>query len=72
PGILTDTKKFNSQRKVVYISCGEQDPRITYNKAVVKTMQDAGVNVVFNSFPGDHEWQPWRKSIRDFAQKLFK
>ena len=72
PGILTDTKKFNSQRKVFYISCGEQDPRITYTKAIVKKMQDAGVQVVFNSFPGDHEWQPWRKSVRDFTQKLFK
>lgn len=72
PGILSDTKTFNSQHDVFYISCGEQDPRITYNKAIVEKMQQAGVNVQFNSFAGDHEWQPWRKSLADFAQKLFK
>ena len=72
PGMLSDTKKFNSQHKVFYISCGEQDPRITYTQKAVKKMQDAGVNVQFNSFAGDHEWQPWRKSVRDFTQKLFK
>jgi S-formylglutathione hydrolase FrmB len=31
-----------------------------------------GLNVEFASFPGDHEWQVWRKSLHDFAQKLFK
>ena len=73
PGILSDTKTFNSKHDVFYISCGEQDPRIQYNKAIAeKMMQQAGVNVQFNSFPGDHEWQPWRKSLADFAQKLFK
>ena len=72
PGILSDTKNFNSKHDVFYISCGEQDPRIQYNKAIAEKMQQAGVNVQFNSFPGDHEWQPWRKSLADFAQKLFK
>ena len=72
PGILSDTKTFNSKHNVFYISCGEQDPRIEYNKAVVEKMKQGGVNVQFNSFPGDHEWQPWRKSLADFAQKLFK
>lgn len=35
-------------------------------------MKDAGVDVVFNSFPGDHEWQVWRKSFADFVPLLFK
>lgn len=72
PGILSDTKTFNAQHKVLYISCGEQDPRIEYNKAIAEKLQQNGVNVQFNSFPGDHEWQPWRKSLADFSQKLFK
>ena len=29
-------------------------------------------SVTFNSFPGDHEWQVWRKSLHDFAQQLFR
>lgn len=26
----------------------------------------------YNDFPGSHEWQVWRKSLHDFAQRLFK
>ena len=72
PGMLSDTKAFNKQLDVFFISCGEQDPRIEYTRNIVKTMRDGGVNVRFNSYPGDHEWQVWRKSLHEFAQYLFK
>ena len=72
PGMLTDTKTFNKQFDVFFISCGEQDPRIEYTRNIVKTMRDSGVEVKFNSYPGDHEWQVWRKSLHEFAQYLFK
>ena len=72
PGILTDTKTFNKQFDVFFMSCGEQDPRIEYTRNIVKKMRDGGVEVKFNSYPGDHEWQVWRKSLHEFAQYLFK
>ncbi len=72
PGMLTDTKTFNNQFDVFFISCGEQDPRIEYTRSIVKKMRDSGVNVRFSSYPGDHEWQVWRKSLHEFAQYLFK
>ena len=72
PGILTDTKAFNKQFDVFFISCGEQDPRIEHTRNIVKKMRDGGVEVKFNSYPGDHEWQVWRKSLHEFAQYLFK
>ena len=72
PGMLTDTKTFNEQFDVFFVSCGEQDPRIDYTRNIVKKMQDGGVDVRFNSYPGDHEWQVWRKSLDEFAQYLFK
>lgn len=72
PGIVTDTKTFNEQFDVFFVSCGEQDPRIEYTRNIVKKMQDGGVDVRFNSYPGDHEWQVWRKSLYDFVQYLFK
>ena len=72
PGILTDTKTFNRQFDVFFISCGEQDPRIEHTRNIVKKMRDGGVEVKFNSYPGDHEWQVWRKSLHEFAQYLFK
>ena len=72
PGILSDTKTFNEQFDVFFMSCGEQDPRIDYTRNVVKKMRDGGVDVRFSSYPGDHEWQVWRKSFHEFAQYLFK
>jgi enterochelin esterase family protein len=72
PGMLTDTKTFNQQFDMFFVSCGEQDPRIEYTRNIVKTMRDGGVEVRFNSYPGDHEWQVWRKSLHEFAQYLFK
>ena len=72
PGMLTDTKTFNQQLDVFFVSCGEQDPRIEYTRNIIKKMRDGGVEVKFNSYPGDHEWQVWRKSLHEFAQHLFK
>ena len=72
PGMLSDTKTFNQQFDVFFVSCGEQDPRIEYTRDIVKKMRDGGVEVRFNSYPGDHEWQVWRKSLHEFAQYLFK
>ena len=72
PGMLTDTKTFNKQFDVFFVSCGEQDPRIEYTRNIVKKMREGGVEVRFNSYPGDHEWQVWRKSLHEFAQYLFK
>jgi enterochelin esterase-like enzyme len=72
PGILTNQELFNKKLKVFYISVGEQDPRIEPTKKLIQTLRNNGLKVDFASFPGSHEWQVWRKSLHDFAQKLFK
>lgn len=72
PGIISNAKAFRAQFDKLFISCGEQDPRIEHNRAVAKKLNDAGVEVKFSSYPGDHEWQVWRKSLYEFAQMLFK
>jgi enterochelin esterase family protein len=72
PGLLTNSALFNKKLKVFYISVGEQDPRIEPTKKLIQTFRDKGLNVEFASFPGAHEWQVWRKSLHDFAQRIFK
>ena len=72
PGMLSDVQGFNKSLDVFFITCGEQDPRISHTRNIVKKMQDAGIQVRFAAYPGDHEWQPWRKSLHQFAQYLFK
>jgi enterochelin esterase-like enzyme len=72
PGILTKPQSFNKKLKLFYISVGEQDQRIEATKRIVDLFRSKGLKVEFASFPGSHEWQVWRKSLHDFAQKLFK
>ena len=72
PGLLSESDKFNKSLDLFYISCGEQDMRIEHTKKAVKVMRENGLEVEFNSFPGDHEWQVWRKSLHDFATRVFK
>ncbi len=72
PGILSNPQSFNKKLSLFYISVGEQDPRIEPTKKLIDTFRSKGLKVEFSSFPGGHEWQVWRKSLHDFAQKLFK
>ena len=72
PGLASNTADFNKKFAVMYISVGEQDPRIDATKNMVDDLKSKGLNMTFSSFPGGHEWQVWRKSVHDFAQLLFK
>lgn len=72
PGLLSKSEEFNKKLDLFYISCGQDDPRIEHTKRAVAHMKESGLDVTFNSFPGDHEWQVWRKSLHDFATRVFK
>jgi enterochelin esterase-like enzyme len=72
PGLLSDAKSWNDALKILYVSVGEQDPRFEPTKKTVADFKAHGLNVEFASFPGGHEWQVWRKSLHDFAQRIFK
>lgn len=72
PGLLSDSQKYNDLLNVLYISVGTDDQRIVPTTQTVENFRKAGLEVSFETFPGDHEWQVWRKSIHSFAQKVFK
>ena len=72
PGLLSNPESFNKALQLFYISVGEQDPRIEPTKRQIAIFKEKGLDVTFATFPGDHEWQVWRKSLHDFASRLFK
>jgi enterochelin esterase family protein len=72
PGLISQHEKYNQSLKLFYISVGTDDPRLSSTQKAVSAMQQSGLAITFNTFPGDHEWQVWRKSLHDFAQKLFR
>lgn len=72
PGLLSRSGEFNEKLNLFYISCGEGDGRVEFTKAAIATMRENGLKVESNTFPGGHEWQVWRKSLHDFASRVFK
>ena len=72
PGLLSDTRRFNESLDLFYVSVGEQDPRYVYTKAVVDTFREHGLDVVYRTEPGVHEWKVWRLSLADFLPRLFR
>lgn len=72
PGLVTQHDKYNKALSLFYISVGTDDPRLSSTQKAVADMRQKGLAITFNTFPGDHEWQVWRKSLHDFAQKLFR
>jgi enterochelin esterase family protein len=72
PELLADPVAFNAAHPVFYMSCGEGDPRIEHTRAAAEALKAAGAKVKFTAWPGGHEWQPWRKSLHEFCQLIFK
>ena len=56
----------------MYVSVGEQDPRIDPTGKLMTELKKNGLNLTYETFPGGHEWQVWRKSLHSMAQLLFK
>ena len=71
PGFYTDLK-YNVF-DVLYLSCGEQDGRID-GMLDFKSKLEANhfKGVVWEQYPGNHEWKVWRRNLASFVQLLFR
>jgi enterochelin esterase family protein len=72
PGILTRSDVFNEELELLYLSCGEQDPRLEHTDKVVKQFRENKLQLSYDTFEGIHEWKVWRHSLSNFLQLLFK
>lgn len=67
---------FRKNTKYIFVSYGSRElenPRGADPREVTKALKDSGMNVDFYVSEGTaHEWQSWRRSLYQFAQKLFK
>ncbi|MBO4625434.1 MAG: esterase [Bacteroidales bacterium] len=72
PGIYTQPAKYN-KFDVIYLSCGEQDNRIDGMLDFKSKLEDKGYKgVVWEQYPGGHEWKVWRRNLSSFVQKIFQ
>jgi len=69
---ITDMKAFKKNVKLVFFSYGSLENGASA-KAAAAALKDAGVNSSYYESPGTaHEWQSWRRSLREFAPLLFR
>jgi len=73
-GVFKDAAAFNQKVKQLWIGAGTAETRFHDGAlAMHEALKGAGIKSVFYSSPGtDHEWQTWRRSLRDLAPRLFR
>jgi enterochelin esterase family protein len=72
PGFYSDPAAANRKLKLLYMSCGTEDPRMPFQKKALEDFQSHRIKVTFAEFPGMHEWKVWRHSLADLAPRLFR
>ena len=79
PDDITDMAAFKQKNKLVFVSYGSREvggdrPRRGGDpKASVDALKAAGINSHYYISPDTaHEWQSWRRSLREVAPLLFK
>lgn len=74
-GAWANADEFNKKVKVVYLSIGTKEPERMYAgvKGFHEALEKAGIKHIYYESPGTaHEWQTWRRSLRQFASLIFK
>ena len=83
---ITDVASFKQQVKLVFVSYGSRELESSNRgggggrggfggdpKVNVAALKEAGINCHFYVSPNTaHEWQSWRRSLREFAPLLFR
>jgi len=74
-GAFADAAAFNKKVHVFYLGIGTAEPERfqTRIRALHAGLEKAGIQHVYWESPGtDHEWQTWRRNLKDFAARLFR
>ena len=73
-GAFSDPAAFNKRVKLLWLGVGTEEGRLYAGiKDAADALKAAGVEVVYYESPGTaHEWQTWRRDLRDFAPRLFR
>ena len=72
PGLVDDPARVNQQLKMLFLSCGTEDPRIPGHVDLMDALKAAQIHYVWYPTPGAHEWKVWRHSLAEFLPKLFR
>jgi enterochelin esterase family protein len=74
-GAFADPAAFAKRVHLLWIGVGTEEPAMMH-AGIVKlhaSLDEASVKHVFYESPGtSHEWQTWRRDLKDFAPRLFQ
>ncbi len=62
----------NTQLRLLWISCGEQDGLITANQNFTEWLTTKGIHHTWRKTPGQHSFRVWRRNLGEFAPLLFQ
>ena len=74
-GVFADPAAFAKKVHLLWLGVGTNEPeRMRAGLQRLHTsLQEANIQHVFYESPGtDHEWQTWRRDLKDFAPRLFQ
>lgn len=70
---IKDMADFKKKVKLLFVSYGSREPGSATGRAAVEGLKKEGVNSVYYESPQTaHEWQSWRRSLREFALLAFQ
>src|SRR5512143_240461 len=73
-GVFADPAAFAKKVHLLWLGVGTQEPERmrTGIQRLHASLTEAGIQHVYYESPGtDHEWQTWRRDLKDFAPRLF-
>ena len=73
-GVLADPAAFAKKVHLLWMGVGTNEPeRMRAGLLKLHTsLEEANIQHIFYESPGtDHEWQTWRRDLKDFAPRLF-
>jgi enterochelin esterase-like enzyme len=74
-GVMADPAAFAKRVHLLWIGVGTNEPERMKSglESLHTTLDEAKIQHVFYESPGtDHEWQTWRRDLKDFAPRLFQ
>ena len=74
-GVFADPAAFSKRVHLLWLGVGTAEPERMRDglKQLHASLDEAGIQHVFYESPGtDHEWQTWRRDLKDFAPRLFQ
>ena len=74
-GVLANPADWNRRVHLLWMGAGSVETRLTTAIDASRTLLDAhGVRnvVTYTSTGTSHEWHTWRRSLHEFAPRLFK